>query len=181
MKSLSRVRPSATPWTAAYQALPSMGFSRQEYWSGVHLLVLLLQFGHSGSACSRSTLVAADMNTLDVAQLLKGLQHNNHHDSGAVGVGNDTARTIVSVSGIAFGDYQRDVVVHTEGTGIVNHDTTILRYGLCKLLRCTGTGRGEGNIDILEIIIMLDIYTSSDFLSTSVSCTDLFLLSYGCG
>ena len=26
---------SATPWTAAYQALPSMGFSRQEYWSGV--------------------------------------------------------------------------------------------------------------------------------------------------
>ena len=24
-----------TPWTAAYQALPSMGFSRQEYWSGV--------------------------------------------------------------------------------------------------------------------------------------------------
>ena len=28
---------SATPWTAAYQALPSMGFSRQEYWSGVPL------------------------------------------------------------------------------------------------------------------------------------------------
>ena len=26
----------ATPWTAAYQASPSMGFSRQEYWSGVH-------------------------------------------------------------------------------------------------------------------------------------------------
>ena len=33
-KSLSHVRPSATPWTAAYQAPPSMGFSRQEYWSG---------------------------------------------------------------------------------------------------------------------------------------------------
>ena len=33
-KSLSRVRPSVTPWTAAYQASPSMGFSRQEYWSG---------------------------------------------------------------------------------------------------------------------------------------------------
>ena len=35
MKSLSRVPPSATPWTAAYQAPPPMGFSRQEYWSGV--------------------------------------------------------------------------------------------------------------------------------------------------
>ena len=37
MKSLSRVRLLATSWTAAYQAPPSMGFSRQEYWSGVPL------------------------------------------------------------------------------------------------------------------------------------------------
>ena len=37
VESLSRVRPSATPWTAAFQAPPSMGFSRQEYWSGVPL------------------------------------------------------------------------------------------------------------------------------------------------
>ena len=37
VKSLSRVQLSATPWTAACQALPSMGFSRQEYWSGVPL------------------------------------------------------------------------------------------------------------------------------------------------
>ena len=37
VKSLSRVWPSATPWTAAHQAPPPMGFSRQEYWSGVPL------------------------------------------------------------------------------------------------------------------------------------------------
>ena len=37
VKSFSHVRLSATPWTAAYQAPPSMGFSRQEYWSGVPL------------------------------------------------------------------------------------------------------------------------------------------------
>ena len=36
-KSLSRVRLLVTPWTTAYQAPPSMGFSRQEYWSGVPL------------------------------------------------------------------------------------------------------------------------------------------------
>ena len=35
VKSLSRVRPLATTWTAAHQAPPSMGFSRQEYWSGL--------------------------------------------------------------------------------------------------------------------------------------------------
>ena len=35
VQSLSRVRLFATPWTATHQAPPSMGFSRQEYWSGV--------------------------------------------------------------------------------------------------------------------------------------------------
>ena len=35
LKSLSRVRLFATPWTVAYQTPPSMGFSRQEYWSGL--------------------------------------------------------------------------------------------------------------------------------------------------
>ena len=35
MKSLSRVRLFTTPWTVAYWAPPSMGFSRQEYWSGL--------------------------------------------------------------------------------------------------------------------------------------------------
>ena len=37
VKFLSRVWLFETPWTAAYQAPPSMGFSRQEYWSGVPL------------------------------------------------------------------------------------------------------------------------------------------------
>ena len=35
MKSLRHVRLFVTPWTVAYQAPPSMGFSRQEYWSGL--------------------------------------------------------------------------------------------------------------------------------------------------
>ena len=35
VKSLSRVRLFATPWTVAYQAPLSMGFSSQEYWSGL--------------------------------------------------------------------------------------------------------------------------------------------------
>ena len=45
VKSLSRVQLFATPWTAAYQAPPSMGFSRQEYWSGVPLPSPLIMVG----------------------------------------------------------------------------------------------------------------------------------------
>ena len=37
VKSLNHARLLVTPWTAAYQAPPSMGFSRQQYWSGVPL------------------------------------------------------------------------------------------------------------------------------------------------
>ena len=39
VKSLSCVQLLVTPWTAAYQTPPSMGLSRQEYWSGVHCLL----------------------------------------------------------------------------------------------------------------------------------------------
>ena len=35
VRLLSHVRPFVTPWTVAHQAPPSMGFSRQEYWSGL--------------------------------------------------------------------------------------------------------------------------------------------------
>ena len=42
VKSLSRARLLVTPWTVAYQASPSMGFPRQERWSGVPLASLQL-------------------------------------------------------------------------------------------------------------------------------------------
>ena len=51
VKSLSRVRLLGTPWTAAYQAPPPMGFSKQEYWSGVplnHGLTLIVSFFSMG-------------------------------------------------------------------------------------------------------------------------------------
>ena len=46
VKSLSRARLLMTPWTAAYQAPASMGFSRQEYWSGLPLPSLSIYYYH---------------------------------------------------------------------------------------------------------------------------------------
>ena len=54
VKSLSRVQLIATPWTIDYQAPPSTGFSRQEYWSGVTFLYIFtwcIFMGHL--LCSR--------------------------------------------------------------------------------------------------------------------------------
>ena len=53
VKSLSHVRLFTTPWTAAYQAPLSMGFSKQEYWNGVPLPSLLYKLSPDNS-----TLVA---------------------------------------------------------------------------------------------------------------------------
>ena len=67
VKLLSHVRPSATPWTAAFQAPLSMGFSRQEYWSGLPLpslytytipsLLMLLSLHDSWSSLLGSLLL----------------------------------------------------------------------------------------------------------------------------
>ena len=54
MKSLSRVRLLVTSWAAAYQAPPSMGFSRQEYWSGVPLPSPKLRLIEIKLTCLRS-------------------------------------------------------------------------------------------------------------------------------
>ena len=75
MKSLSHIRLFMTPWTAAYQAPPPMGFSRQEYWSGVPLpspypcytpcnhLILMADLGlpHPGGSQSSSPWENADL------------------------------------------------------------------------------------------------------------------------
>ena len=55
VKSLSCIQLLATPWTAAYQAPPSIGFSRQEYWSGVPLPSPVTTLRHSNSYFWEST------------------------------------------------------------------------------------------------------------------------------
>ena len=61
VKSLSRVRLSATPRTAAHQPPPSVGFSRQEYWSGVPLPSQLLLTAKKRN-CS-TIIIASEFNT----------------------------------------------------------------------------------------------------------------------
>ena len=56
VKSLGRVQLSATPWTAAHQAPPSMGFSRLKYWSGVPLPSPKDQFAAAAAAAAAKSL-----------------------------------------------------------------------------------------------------------------------------
>ena len=62
-KSLSRVWLLVTPWTAAYQAPPSMGFSRQKYWNGVPLPSLKLLYRVANNICRYCTLWEVEFNS----------------------------------------------------------------------------------------------------------------------
>ena len=63
VQSLSRAQLLATPWTAAYQAPPSMGFSRQEYWSGVPLPSPREALTDIKGEIDSNTIIVGDFNT----------------------------------------------------------------------------------------------------------------------
>ena len=84
VKSLSRVRLFATPWTVAYQAPPSMGFSRQEYWSGLPFPfpgIFLTQGLNPGLSHCRQTLYCLSHQhsyTLTVKNQKEKLRNQSH-------------------------------------------------------------------------------------------------------
>ena len=54
LSRFSRVRLCAAPWTAALQAPPSLGFSRQEHWSGLPFPFIKIIFGRENGYCARN-------------------------------------------------------------------------------------------------------------------------------
>ena len=67
VKSLSRVRLFATPWTVAYQAPPSMGYSRQEYWSGLPSPYLELAKKFSSLTCHKPSTYRAWLPDMEIS------------------------------------------------------------------------------------------------------------------
>ena len=104
MKSLSHVQLLATPWTAAYQAPPSMGFSRQEYWNGLPLpspyTALMYAFSYlEPVCCSMSSSNFCFLTCIQVSQ---------------------EAGQVIWYSHL-FQNFPQYIVIHTvKGFGIVN-------------------------------------------------------------
>ena len=123
--------------------------------AGKYLAVLFVEFCHCRCSGTAGSLIAGYVNALDVRQVLQGLQGHDHHDGGAVGVGYDASRTVECILGVAFGHHEGHILVHAEGAGVVYHHGSVLCDGVGKLLACAASGTGEGNIDALEVVVML--------------------------
>ena len=75
---------------------------------GENLTVLLLEVGHGCGTCTAGALVRRDMDTADVAELLDGLQHYDHHDGCTVRIGNNALGANQSIFGIYLRNNQRN-------------------------------------------------------------------------
>ena len=106
-----------------------------------------------------------------MADVLNALQYHNHHDGGAVWIGNDSLWTNERILGIALGYYEGYVGVHAECRTVVNHHGTVLRDVGCKLLRCATTCRSEGDIYALEVLGVVLELLDNDILATEVIST----------
>ena len=127
-------------------------------------------FSHGSRTRSARALVAGHVDALDVAETLQRLQNHDHHDGGAVGVGDDAARTVQGVLSVALGHHQGHVVVHAEGRAVVNHHTAVFCDVGGKFLAGAGTGTGEGDVDVLEVIVVLQ-QLHLQFLATEGVCS----------
>ena len=95
------------------------------------------------------------MDSLDVREILNRLEYHYHHDSSAVRISDDVARTVQCILSIALRNYQRHVVTHTESTGVVDHHSAILSDSLSEFLACATASRSECDVHVLEIIVVL--------------------------
>ena len=90
-----------------------------------------------------------------MTQSLDGIQCHDHLNRCAVWVSYDSARADEGIGSINLWHDQRDILLHTEGTGIVDHHSTVLGDRLCILDGYTSPSRDEGDINILEVISVL--------------------------
>ena len=133
--------------------------------------VLLHQFVHRRGSGAAGGLVGRDMHAADVRHLLDRLQCHDHLDRRAVGVGDNAARGVLRIFGIDLRHHQRHVGIHAEGARIVDHDRTVSGDRLREFARSSGSGRSEGEIHPLEVVVMLQQFDSyilsAEFIDTA--------------
>ena len=123
--------------------------------AGAQLGILRDQFVHRRGACPAGRLVGRNVYAADVREILDRLQRHDHLDRRAVGVGDNAARSVLRIAGIDLGHHQGHIGIHAEGARIVDHNGSMPGDRLCKLARCPGTGRRQGEIHPLEIVVVL--------------------------
>ena len=116
--------------------------------------VLPFEFGHRLRPCAAGRLVGGHVHAADVRHALDGLQRHHHLNGGAVGVGDDAARSVERVASVDFGHDQRYVGLHAEGARIVDHQRSVAGDRPGEFARRARSGRREGNVHAAEVVVV---------------------------
>ena len=107
------------------------------------------EFVHRGRTAAAGGLVGRKDHALDAVLTVDRPQRHQRGDGGAVRVGDD-ALVIPDAAGVDLGDHQRDVRVHAEGRGIVDHNGACLDRNRRELAGNAAAGREQRDVDALE-------------------------------
>ena len=120
--------------------------------ASAELAVLLNEFVHSSSTGATCGLVGSHVDTAYRGYVVDGFEGNDHLDGSAVGVSDDVSRGIESVVAVDFGHYEGHIDVHAESAGVVDHKSAMRGDYRSILLRDSGAGRSESDVDVFEIV-----------------------------
>ena len=76
-----------------------------------------------------------------------------------LGVGDDAARTIECIRGVAFGNDEGHVLIHAESAGVVDHHGAVAGDVFGEVARDAGAGAGEGDVDVAEVVGVVAEFT----------------------
>ena len=118
---------------------------------------LLIQLGHTPSACPAGCLIGRHVDTCDRGELVDDVEGDDHLDGRTVGVGDDPTWADEGIGSIDLGDDEGDILLHAKGTGVVDHDRPMACDRLGILEGNTPPSRDEGYVNITEVIVVLEL------------------------
>jgi len=103
--------------------------------------------------------------------VLDRLQRHDHLDRRTVGIGDDAAGRVLRIPGVDLRHDEGHVGIHAESARIINHNGPVPGDRLGELLRRTRSGRCQGEVDFLEIVVVLQQFDGkllpAEFIGTA--------------
>ena len=118
--------------------------------------ILVFKLLHCGGSCAAGSLICGHVHPADGTEVVDGFQGHHHLDCGAVGVADYAARGVESIVAVDFRHHQRNVGIHAEGAGVVDHQRAVFRYCLGEFARGGCSGRGECYVDAAEVVVVAE-------------------------
>ena len=110
------------------------------------------QFVHCFFASAGNGLIGTDDNALDGSEIMQGLKRDQHLNGGTIRVRDDVALGVArNRFGVDFGHDQRNIGIHTEMRGVVDHDAARLARARGKFFGNFGTGGRQADIHALKV------------------------------